>query len=300
MPFSKHSHPANRPARTRRVLIAASAAATALMVTTQSLAAHDFWLVPNAFRVADGAALVVRGQTSTRFPTSVAAVTAERVAEARVLGATSDERIADLSVQDKSLVLRSRPATPGQRVVAIALVARTSRTTPQALQRYLALEGAPALAERYAREGRLAGSDSLTQRTTKVAKTLVEVGSGGPRAFSRGAGHALEFVPVTDPAAARPGDTLAVRVLFRGAPLAEAHLHAGAALAGAPSDSAAAAGAVPDIMVVTDAGGVARVPVARAGLWNVRTIHAAPASGEARTWDVYFATLVFQVDGAAR
>lgn len=286
--------------RARRVLVAALAAAVGVGVAAGSLSAHDFWLVPNAFAVATGGTLAVRGQTSTRFPTSVSAVVPERVADARLLGAAGAERIGDLSVEGKSLLLRSRPASDGQRVVAIALVPRISRTAPQALQRYLALEGAPALAERYAREGRFAGTDSLTQRTAKMAKTLVEVGRAGPRAFAQAAGHALEFVPVTDPAAARVGDTLAVRLLFRGAPLADAHLHGGAVIAGAPSDSATAAGAAPDVELVTDAQGVARVPLARAGLWNVRTVHGAPAAGEARAWDVHFATLVFQVGGPAR
>lgn len=290
--------PSSRPRRTARRLAASLAATVGLAAGARSLSAHDFWLVPNAFAVAAGDALAVRGQTSTRFPTSLSAVVPERVADARLLGASTEERIADLSVEGKSLMLRARPASAGQRVVAIALVPRTSRTVPQAFQRYLALEGAPALAERYAREGRFTGSDSLTQRTTKVAKTVVEVGRGGPRAFARTAGHALEFVPVTDPAAARAGDTLAVRLLFRGAPLADAHLHAGVARDGAASDSAAAAGAPPDLTVVTDASGVARVPVRRAGLWNVRTVHAAPATGEAGVWDVYFATLVVQIGGA--
>ena len=290
----------SRP-RARRACVVALVATIGLGAAAGSLAAHDFWLVPNAFAVAAGETLAVRGQTSTRFPTSVSAVVPERVADARLLGAAGAERIADLSVEGKSLLLRSRPAAAGQRVVAIALVPRASRTAPQALQRYLALEGAPALAERYAREGRFAGSDSLTQRTTKMAKTLVEVGRGGPRAFARTAGHALEFVPLTDPATARAGDTLAVRLLFRGAPLADAHLHAGSAPEGAAADSASGAGpAAADVALATDAQGVARLPLARAGLWNVRTVHGAPATGAARAWDVYFATLVFQVVGPPR
>ncbi len=44
------------------------------------LLSHDFWLVPNAFRVSAGGELVVHGNTSSTFPTSVSAVTTERVA----------------------------------------------------------------------------------------------------------------------------------------------------------------------------------------------------------------------------
>lgn len=303
------SHASPRPAHVRpprrraRLLASALAAALGVAAAAGSLWAHDFWLVPNAFAVAPGATLAVRGQTSTRFPTSVSAVGPERVADARLLGAATEERIADLSVEGKSLLLRARPSSAGQRVIAIALVPRTTRTVPQALQHYLALEGAPTLAERYAREGRFAGGDSLTQRTTKLAKTVVEVGSGGPRAYARPAGHALEFVPLTDPAAAHAGDTLAVRLLFRGAPLADAHLHAGVAPPAAAGDSASANAPVSgpaDVELVTDGRGVARLPLTQGGLWNLRTIHAAPTAGEPRVWDVYFATLVVQAGASAR
>jgi uncharacterized GH25 family protein len=268
----------------------------AVLATAAVLSAHDFWIVPNAFAVAESATIEVRGQTGTRFPTTVSAVTPERVADARLLGAESEERIADLSVSGKSLLLKHRPPTSGQRVVAVALVTRSSGAATAGLKRYIALEGAPELAERYEREGAFATGDSVTQKTTKYAKTLVEIGRGGPRAFSRTAGHALEFVPLSDPRALHPGDTLAVRLLFRGQPLAAAHLHAGWASERALDDSTAVSKDSKDLSLVTDAEGVARVPVGQAGLWNVRTLHAAPAAGgPVGEWDVAFATIVFRV-----
>ncbi len=281
------------PARPARVALLAAAG---VLASAALLFAHDFWIVPNAFDVADGASIEVRGQTSTRFPTTVSAVTPERVADARLLGVQGEERITDLSVSGKSLLLKHRPSAPGQRVVAVALVTRSSRAATAGLKRYIALEGAPQLAERYEREGAFATGDSVTQKTTKYAKTLVEIGRGGPRAFARAAGHALEFVPLTDPHALQPRDTLAVRLVFRGQPLAAAHLHAGWASERALDDSAAVSNDSKDLSLVTDAEGVARVPVGQTGLWNVRTLHAAPVAGApAGQWDVAFATIVFRV-----
>ena len=282
----RNSH--SRPGRIRRHLATTALTGGFLAVSAVVLSAHDFWIVPTAFEVATDGALEVHGQTSTAFPTSLSAVAPDRVAEARLIGAATEERITDLSVSGKSLHLRHRPTTAGQRVVAVGLVTRTSRAAAAGLKRYIALEGAPELAERYEREGILPKTDSVTQRTTKYAKTIVEVGRGGPRAFERTAGHPLELVPVTDPAALRAGDTLAVRLLFRGQPLAGAHLHAGVA----PAEGDTAKGK--DLSIVTGGDGVARVPVARPGLWNVRTLHAAPAEGAADTWDVLFATIVFR------
>ena len=261
------------------------------------LAAHDFWIVPSAFEVGSDDWVEVRGQTGIRFPTSVSAVPPDRVADARVIGASSEERIAELSVSGKSLLLRHRPRAPGQRIVAVGLVTRTNREPAANLERYIGLEGAPELAERYASEGAFAKTDSVTRHTTKFAKTIVEVGRGGRRVFARTVGHSLELVPETDPAALRTGDTFVVRLLFRGRALAQAHLHAGAASEG---ETAAEAPASParqtDLSLVTDAGGTVRIPLDKPGLWNVRTLHAAPAAtGAVGEWEVAFATLVFRV-----
>ena len=276
--------------RAVRRVVAALGAVCAILVVVSVAWAHDFWLVPDAFQIAEGGALEVRGQTSSRFPTSESAVAPTRVVEARVLGATDEVRVTDVSTSGKSLMLRHRPRGAGQRVVAVALGWTSVRASGRDFKRYIELEGNPALAARYEREGVLPKIDSITRRYAKYAKTLVQVGRGGPAAFSRVAGHALEFVPLHDPMSLRPGDTLAVRLLYGGKPLAEGHMHAGVAVeSGDPAE----------LSLATDARGVALVPIGRPGLWNVRTIHVVPApAGSGADWESHFATLVFPVPGA--
>ena len=264
--------------------------------------AHDFWLVPNAFTNAPGEQIVIRGQTSSRFPTSESAVATDRVASAHLLGASSAERIDDLSTSETSLVLRHRPTIPGQRVVAVQLFPRTMRESAASFRRYLELEGAPEALARVDREGLLRGRDSVTRRYAKYAKTMVEIGTNGPRAFSRIAGHPLEFIAQADPTRLRAGDTLLVRLLYHGQPLAGVRVHgdvvdsAGSppTATGAGQGSATARASTSDY--VTDADGLIRVPITRAGLRNVRTIHIVQADATSGAdWDAHWATLVFSV-----
>lgn len=286
-----------------RTGIVVAAAAVALLLGASVLSAHDFWLVPTALPIAPGDLVEIHGQTSTSFPTSISAVTPDRVGEARVLSASSDERVTELSVSEKSLMLRYRPTTAGQRVVAVALASRDARTTAERLQRYLALEGAPALAERYAREGAYPKADSVTQTSAKFAKTIVEVGVRGPRAFTRAVGHALELVPVNDPTTLHAGDTLVVRLVYHAKPLAGAQLHAGSAPRDLSSaaDSNATHATPSELTLVTTADGTARVPIAEGGLWNVRALHGVAApGGTGERWEVFFATLVFRTQSAGR
>lgn len=288
----------------RATTIAGAVTAVGILTAAGALSAHDFWLVPDAFAVTPGGWVEVRGQTSSAFPTSESAVALDRISEARLLSATGSEPLTGLSHAGTSLRIRHRPSTAGQYLVTMALRPRSLREASAGFRRYMELEGASELAARYAREGLLPTTDSITRRYAKYAKTVVEVGQGGSRAFDGVAGHPLEFVPLSDPAALRAGDSLPVRLLYRGQPLAGAHLHAGAAPArgsGGPGEPAAAQGGaapVEDLSLVTDASGVARIPVARAGTWNVRTIHILPADANSGAdWDVHWATFVFPVAG---
>lgn len=278
------------------------AALVAALTPATVLLADDFWLVPDVFALAPGDALEVRGQTSSTFPTSKSAVAPDRVADARVIGAGGDERISDLSRSGTSLVLRHRPTVPGQRVVVVSLHPRASRESVAGFRRYLELEGAADALARIDREGLLGGRDSVTRRYAKYAKALVEVGRGGPRAFDRVAGLPLEFVPLADPEAARAGDTLALRLLYRGRALAGAHVHAGGVAwpaigpAASASSSHASATRDGDAMLTTDSAGVVRVPLSRSGLWNARIVHIVRAdAGSGADWDTHWASVVFRV-----
>ena len=274
----------------RRSTLVSGAALALLLSMSGSLEAHDFWLIPNAFRIANGAQIEVSGQTSSRFPSSEAAVGPERVADARILSATQEARIRDLAVSGTSLRLRHRPGSAGQRVVAVTLHSRSVRESAEGFRHYLVLEGAPEALERYERQGVLP-TDSITRRYTKYAKTLIEVGTGGPRAFSRVSGHPAEFVPLTDPAALAAGDTLPVRLLHRGQPLSGAHVHAGSVPHRSSAEEEMA------VTLTTDPDGVVRVPIDRSGLWNVRALHVVPSDpGSGADWDTHWVTLVFGVE----
>lgn len=288
------------PTGPRRAVWTGTILTAALTVGAVSVGeAHDFWIIPNAFTAPLDTRMAVRGQTSSHFPTSLSAVTPDRIAEARVLTADRDVAISDLSVNGTSLILGHRPAGVGQHVIGVRVAPRNVRESPASFRRYLDLEGAPEALVRYEREGLLppVGGDSITRRYAKYAKTFVEVGTGR-RAFARTLGHPLEIVPLSDPGTLRLGDTLRLRLVMLGKPAAAAKLHAGSvpastALADTLAAQRAAAG---DVSVETDNAGAFAIPLRRAGLWNVRTIQIVPAEkGSGADWDVHWATITFVV-----
>lgn len=257
--------------------------AIVLLLYAGTVGAHDFWLVPDVFAVPVSGEIVVKGQTSSAFPTTLSAVTPDRITDARVIGATDDERIAALSTYENSLLLRHRPTTPGQKLIAAAVRWRHVKETANSFRKYLVAEGAEDALAHYERTGQLPKSD-IVRRYAKYGKTVVEVGEG-PRAFDRAAGHPLEFIPLSDPAGTRTGQ-IQFRVMFQGQPLAGARVHAGTAPRNGKSGI--------EVSLMTTNGGVVTVQ-ASAGLWNVRTIHVVPSpAGADAQWDVHWATFVYR------
>lgn len=254
------------------------------------LLSHDFWLVPNAFRVALGDDIVVHGQTSSEFPTSLSAITVDRVASARIIMDGTDRAIEGLSVEGPSLRIQQVVRRAGQAVVAVAVAPRNIPESAESFRAYLTLEGAPEALARYEREG-LLPTDSILRRYAKYAKTLVEVGSGGPRAAQKVVGHPLEFVPRADPTASAAGSSIRFQVLFLGEPLAGLRGHASVA------EGPGAESAYGHAEFETDARGEFTLELAGTGIWNVRALHVVPAPvGSGADWDVHWATLVWGVD----
>ena len=280
----------------------------ALIISASVVGADDFWIVPNAFRVAMGDEVVLRGQTSSRFPTSRSAVAVDRVATAKRISENGEVALSGFSIQGRSLLIRDRPNRAGQYVIAVSLQPRSVRESANGFRAYLDAEGATAARQRVEREGLLVGKDSVTRRYAKYAKTLVQVGNNGAGAFARPAGHVIEFVPLREPRSLQPGDTLELRLLFRGAPLTGIPVHADVvdldADRDAPSSATHAnheAGATLGTFT-PDARGIIRVPMTRRGMWSIRTIHVTQAEvGSGADWDTHWGTLVFALgDGGSR
>jgi len=238
-------------------------------------AAHDFWLVPV------GAAIEAR--TGSRFPVSTNAVAPSRLAEAVAVSAAGREALAVVGIRDSALVLRADPAIGGTFWVAVALHPRRIDLTAEQFNDYLLEDGLPQIHALRQARGEL--ERPSVERYQKWAKALLRrpgPGSAGLQAV----GHRFEIVPLADPGALEPGDTLPVEVRFEGRAMPQLTVNAGW---DGQADSTHA------VTTVTDAAGRARVVVTRAGLWYVRTIHMREAHDRPFQWESFWASLTLTV-----
>ena len=285
-----HSHRTPRATRTARRALIPAIVATLTIVSTAM--AHDFWIIPDVFNFAGDSVMHVSGRAGTRFPAGTA-VQPARVADARMIGATTQTTITQMSVEGNSLRLHQKAPAAGQYVFAVTLTSTPTRSTEAGLLRFLRAEGGATEAARLERTNALAGQDSVVYHATSYATTVVDVGLGGPRAFSVATGLPLAFVPVNDPAHLRVGDTLHVKVVGDGQPVPSIGVYGGPAM----DTTAAAGGAAQTSLTLTaDANGVVHLPLTRAGAWNLRAAYVYRQSGAAANeWRIARTTYVFGV-----
>jgi uncharacterized GH25 family protein len=121
--------------------------------------------------------------------------------------------------------------------------------------------------------------------SSKFAKAIT--GPGAP--WQTILGHDLELVPLSDPAEVVPGQSLKLRVLFHGKPLAGGQIERGDGVSAVPEKD------IPRF--TTDADGIATVPIVQSGAHLLVIDYTVTPSAvpEQANEDLYTATLWFKV-----
>ena len=266
---------------TNRSIARLALVAVAIALTATPLAAHEFWLQPESFRLEVGAPIGVRvyvgdgfekGEPYARNPRHIMYFQVDPEEIGELAGEAGDEPAAVLTADEAglaTLVYRSFPS-------------RVS-LEPEPFERYLRNEGLEAIvAERAALgESDKPGSEAFS----RCAKSLVEVGDGPVEGYEKPLGLALEIVPLASPFALAADDELEVRVLWRGEPLDGAQVRA--YFEGEPQRT---------FTVRTDADGVARLAVGGPGARLLSVVHMERAdAGSAVDWESTWSSLTFEV-----
>lgn len=259
------------------------------MATTAS--AHDFWLQPAQWQVGPGEPVAVTLQVGHGAARQRSAIPIRRVVrfDARSTGGRHIDLRPDLHIGQPADDATITFDTPGTYVVTLETDNRAESHLPAArFNDYLEDEGlTPAVALR-ARTGRAAadGAESYSRH----AKTIIQVGPhvlGNPAALAKPVGMVLEIVPLVSPAQLSAGETMPVRVYYRGAPLAGALVK----LNDLDHD------AQPVAMRRTGQNGIATFSLPRRGRWQVNVIWTRPQGRKSLVdFDTSFSSLTFAID----
>jgi uncharacterized GH25 family protein len=253
--------------------------AVVLLLCARPVWAHDTWLLPAHFRIEPGGTLELALTSAMDFPNPETPVKPERLAEAKLrLGGTTSP-LESIS-QPRVLALRTRVPEVGIAVAWVATRERSLELTAEQVTHYLEEVGATdTIGRQWERSGRKPWRETYAKR----AKSIVRVGEDADDSWKRPVGLDLELLPESDPTRLSVGDTLRLRLLWRGEPLAGLAV---GAVAGTPAKPA---------LAHTDAEGRVSFVLSKAGPWLVRATRIVPSQARPGEWDSVFTTLTCEV-----
>ena len=180
------------------------------------------------------------------------------------------------------------PPEPGLYLAGYLNTPAPHRLPAERFERYLVEEGLERISE--LRRQRGDSGKAGNERFYRCAKSLFQVGGTGEGdVWRRELGFPLELIPETDPTRWGKAESLTLRILFRGEPLAGALIVA-VARDGREGETGR------QIRLRSDREGRVRLPTSSPGRWLVRTVHMAEAPTESGVdWESWWASLTFAV-----
>jgi uncharacterized GH25 family protein len=266
----------------KRLLAALVGAGTALLAPTAAVHAHETWIVPPSFSVAAGTPLDVQLTTGALFPTPEFNTQSDDVVYARLRQGQRVVELKDRDTQPKTLRLRGPALAPGTAVVhALLPPAEVQLSLTQVAEYFDEIKASAAVRSTWAAQRRQQAS--WTESFTKQAKTCIRVGTGDDKACRRAVGLPLEIVPLDTVFGVKAGQTIRVRLLWQGKPMA------GASLGHIVEPQATRH------FATTDADGVAAISIATPGRAMIFSVYLRPLQ-KIGTWESDFTTLTLQVE----
>lgn len=258
-------------------LLAGGAAAVAL--------AHDMFLKPSSFFLAPNSALPTVLLNGT-FDKSMNSISRPRLADVSLVGPAGRTRIDTTAWDAKgdTSKVTFKVGAAGTYVLGVSTKPSAIELDAKDFNDYLKEDGLPDELARRERSGEI--NAEAKEQYQKHVKSIIQVGETRSNGFATVLGYPAEIVPLTNPYQLAPGQSLRVRVLVDGKPVANQHVVYGART---PSGATVA-----EQGVRAGADGVATLAITSPGVWYVKFISMKRmAAGAEFTHQSKWATLTF-------
>lgn len=250
--------------------------------------AHEFWMLPQSFRLPAGGAATLSLAVGEDFEGEPIPFSRPLVAGLRRLSHGTDRDLQDVTPASGSVSsIRVDLPSAGTHIIALDTHPSLVELPADKFNDYLREDGL--VDAQRAREAAGTASAPGRERFRRNIKTILQAGGQRDDTYRRRTGQMLELVPQQDPAGLSPGQPLTLQVWFDGRPLAGALVR----LWHGPG-----AGLV-KLDAVSNSQGRVTLALNRAGAWMASVVHMVPAgAGCVCDWDSYWGNLTFDVPRA--
>lgn len=258
----------------------------ALAGTVSTLLAHDLFVKLDTYFLRPGASVLIPILNGT-FLTSENAIEPHRVADLSLVTPAGRARLdpGTLRARGDTTLLPLALRGAGTYVVGLSVRPSEIELSAKEFAQYLREEAIrDVLADR---DRRGSAGRSVRERYSKHVKAVFQVGPARTADYAAALGYPAELVPLENPYALARGDTLPVRCLVDGEPVAGQPVLVGGQRADGSRIRRRELRAGPD--------GVVRVPLGARGRWYVKFIRMVPDSAGGVDYESKWATLTFEV-----
>ena len=257
--------------------------AVAVLVFVSFGSAHDPWLECDSFIVKSGQKTVVRNGNGYIYIESENAVTPDRIAQVVGIGPDGKEFKPNAPyVHEKWLQMDFTPKESGNYWFGIATKPKFIRLPGADFTEYLEHSGVHNVLKERAEKG-ISDRDEI-EEYSKYVKTYMQVDETRSSNYDKPLGLVIDTIPLKNPYSLKAGDSLPVQVLFKGKPLSNLILYAGAAGNEKPLTRA-----------TTDSDGKAEIKLSESGRWYIRGINLLQVDKEDHSYESYWTTVTFEV-----
>ncbi len=254
-----------------------------LLILASTTFGHDLWLIPHP-KITLGKVSHIQANSGMDFPVSESAPDTSLFTKRVLVSPDGKELILDADGKEgTSGLMKFTPEKEGIYIGAVTTRKRIITLSAERFNAYLVSDGMPHIYLERVKEKTL--DKEGVEQYSKSPKVLFRVGNGKTGDPCKEIGLPLEIIPTKNPFTLKVGDTLPVKVLFQGKPLANAPLgwdH--------PGD-----GEPPSGTVRTNEKGEALIPLAKTGLMTIRLTHMTRPKKADHEWESFWTTLSFEL-----
>jgi uncharacterized GH25 family protein len=253
----------------------ATLAAGLILALTSSVAAHYTFIMPEKFRVASGAEVNIGFHASDSFPESTQLP--KRLENVQLHTSTGATALPAFRVDGLRQLSTIKPVN-GYSIITAINPAKTENMKPASFTDYLKEESLTHVIEARAKAGET--DTPGREKYSMYLKSIVLAGQPND-GYKKVVGLPIELVPEKDPYQIKKGESLPVRVLFKGAPAKNLEIFA------------TSAGKAKNVGK-TDNNGRINVPVTT-GTWRLHTILMERVTLPDADWESFWATITFEI-----
>jgi len=250
--------------------------------TSHGAMAHDFWIEPSRFVLEEPALFGVNLREGENLKGDSVRYIPDWTNDFSRVDQSGREPIASQMGSDPASIIES---TPGMNVIGYQSNRFFVELEPDKFESYLLEENLDyVLAQR---EERGEADLPATEYFVRCVKSFVQTGSDtSGDIFATELGYTLELIPEDNPYTLNAGDSLSVRLHFRGEPIEGMRVRAYTRdLAQTPIDQ------------WTDSEGRVSLNLSEPGEWLIKAVHLVPVENDPKArWESFWASLTFQLD----